>query len=976
MNKLILPVLFLSAALLAEPVPNKRLAPPHKDQKGPQLGAVFRNNTYFPVYEKGETAVLNCYVKNGELKENDVLVWKLFDWQKKLLKSGRIEVTPEQMKQALDLQFNEEKAGCYFVELKLEKSGITVPWEGSRPKGYVTFGVQPGIARLPLKDPKESRFGMNGITNIEEDLYSPVGTMLGIHWADHMLRPWRLEKKRGDYREVSKEKIEEIWKIPYHKSPIRVMLSAEKNKVVLLHHLQGLPHHLVKVPKEYEGKPVKSLESAYIYNDPVYYREFLGKLVRSTRNYRETKLKYETTSHYLIHWEPDWHWRGSTDEFLQMYKDSWQVIRENDPKGILLGANIGVLDRAVPRMRELFEKGLASYIQGVAVHLYFLPIFSLPEDKNLHGDCREMRRLTDQYLGKNAPLMNTEWGTCAVKTMQVDHPLLLNHMYRFIRGHLIALGEGFSTTFLFYSTDYNFINYPDSGEHGYGMTFNLSRTNFGGLNSQPKPTYMAAVAMTQLIEGTQSLGRLDYLDPEVFAYTFRRADKNLVALWAPHRKQTVTLNTGVESVTVYDIMGNSSTVKTPDGKITLTANEYPQYILGISDTVLPTAPRNASSLFREAKADLMTGSSLDVLLNKKTAGKFTYRLVLANQDTVTIKDGRLPKTISAGARKLEAYDEKGNFVESMMLNVISPLRITEFADIPGKNGALSLGVTVANRSKEPQKATLLLLYRKDSVAERNIELKGNETKQVRFDVSNLYQGLGLADLSVMAYSDYGILAEKTKHNWGVSSASALSPVIDGNLNEWNRKKFSPVHGRRAMIRNNKWTGNEDFSVCYQTAADEKGIYIALEVTDDSDYYKTDLKKPWLADCVMFAIGKNTNHSGAWENVQFFSVGRDENGKAAVHSMIGLPPNQELIPLGKETVNAEVKRDEKRKVTVYEIHVPWKTIGGKVPYFGLGIAIEDADSEADVVQDRHSEITLMGGIPFFMSSALMSTVHVK
>ena len=130
-----------------------------------------------------------------------------------------------------------------------------------------------------------------------------------------------------------------------------------------------------------------------------------------------------TRSRYLIHWEPDWSWRGSTDEFLQMYRDASRAIRENDPSGMLLGTNHGVLERAVPRMSELFEKGACRFHSGGCGSSLFLPVRALPEEKNLHGNCREMRRLTDRWLGRNAPLMNTEWGTCAVKTLLVDHPL-------------------------------------------------------------------------------------------------------------------------------------------------------------------------------------------------------------------------------------------------------------------------------------------------------------------------------------------------------------------------------------------------------------------------------------------------------------------------------------------------------------------------------------------------------------------------
>ncbi len=967
-------LLVFSLTLTGEPLPNRRLAPPHKDQKGPQIGAVFCRSTYFPVYRRGERVILNCYVKNGVLAADDVLVWKLFDWRKTLVDSGRINVTPKQMKEALDLEFKPEKAGCYFVELNLEKSRITIPWEGSRPKGYVTFGILPELQALPLKKPEDSRFGMCGITNIEEDKYAPLGTMLGIHWADYVFFPFRKEKSRGEWKEVSKEEVERLWRVPYPKSQIQNLRSAARHQIATLNFLHGLPHHLVKVPDELRGKKVKALESAYIYNDPAYYRDLIGRMVRTVRNFRETKLTYMTRSRYLIHWEPDWSWRGSTDEFLQMYRDASRAIRENDPSGMLLGTNHGVLERAVPRMSELFEKGLADFIQGVAVHLYFLPVRALPEEKNLHGNCREMRRLTDRWLGRNAPLMNTEWGTCAVKTLLVDHPLLMNHMYRFIRGHLIALGEGFTTTYFFYSTDYNFIGYPDGGEHGYGMTFNLSWTNFGGLNCQPKPTYMAAAAMTRLLEGTQALGRLDYLDSDVFVYSFRRGSENLLVVWSPYGEREVRLRTGRETIRKFDIMGNFEELVSPDGMLTLRADEYPVYLLGISDYALATAPRSGDSVFRVPVAELAAGASLqEVLSEKGRARKLSFLLHREGRDSFPAEKGCLPKEIVSGPRLLEAYDENGSYLESMMVNVLSPIRITELEDIAGKEGRLSAGVHLSNSSAEERTVSVQLSYGKKPGPVKTCTLKPGENKVLPFDVTRLYQGRALTELSAAAFSRYGLETEFLRPNWGVTSATELDAVIDGRLEEWPETAFSARQGKELLVRAEGWRGNGDFSVRYQTAASEKGVAVALEVWDDVDCFQTRPETPWRADGLLFAVGLDSDRRGSWERIRFFSIGRGEDGNAIVHSMIGLPPNQQLYRIGREQLNAAVRRVESEKKTIYEFFLPWKTIGEKSSCFGLGIALMDADSPGDVTADRHREINLMGGIPFFMSSARMGTI---
>lgn len=700
-------------------------------------------------------------------------------------------------------------------------------------------------------------------------------------------------------------------------------------------------------------------------------------MVRTTRNYRETKMNYMTHSRYLIHWEPDWVWRGTTDEFLQMYKDASEVIRKEDPSGLLLGANYGVLANAVPRMRELFEKGLAQYIRGVAVHLYFLPVSSLPEDKNLHGNCREMRRLVDRYLGSGAPLMNTEWGACVEKTLLVDHPVLVSHMMRFIRGHLIALGEGFDTTYFFYSTDYNFINYPENGEHGYGMTFNLSWTNFGGLNCQPKPTYMAAAAMTRLLEGTRSLGRLDWLDPELFVYSFRRGNENLLAAWSPHETRELRLRTGTGKVTVYDVMGNANEVATPDETLSIRVGRIPVYIQGISDKALATAPRTADAVFRAPHAELQSDAALaELLTDSGKKGGFSFRFSSDGRRPVVAENGVLPPDTGFGPRLLEAFDKDGRCLESMLVEIVSPLQISDITETVETDGRLLAQVHITNRSDKAGNASLQLTYAENPVEVKQIVLKPHESARIPFDVTHLYKGRPLADLSAAAFRTQGLENEFIRSNWGVASASKCRPVIDGKLDDWPAENFSPYLGRECLTKLKDWKGNQDFSVRYQIAADSRGISAAIEVRDDVDYFRADPDKPWRADSIMFAIGKESDRRGGWERIHFFSVSRDQDGKTALNSLIGLPPNQKLSRIDGKDAKAAVLRNENEKTTVYEVFIPWEIVDGKVSEFGFGASIFDADSKENVDSDNHREIFLMGGVPFFMSNALMSTVKVE
>lgn len=113
----------------------------------------------FSVFAYGEPVKLRLSLKGEGFSGSDTLQWRLCDYSNRQLESGSLPVTAEELKKGIDFQLKNQKAGCFFLYMKLEKSGITIPWKGSRLPGYVTFGVLPELKALPLKYSDDSRFG-------------------------------------------------------------------------------------------------------------------------------------------------------------------------------------------------------------------------------------------------------------------------------------------------------------------------------------------------------------------------------------------------------------------------------------------------------------------------------------------------------------------------------------------------------------------------------------------------------------------------------------------------------------------------------------------------------------------------------------------------------------------------------------------------------------------------------------------------
>jgi hypothetical protein len=116
---------------------------------------------------------------------------------------------------------------------------------------------------------------------------------------------------------------------------------------------------------------------------------------------------------------------------------------------------------------------------------------------------------------------------------------------------------------------------------------------------------MAFAAMTRIIDGTQTLGRLNGLPKMVYGYAFQQLGGGSVvtALWTHNNAQwptssgsySPTYSTSyaltVDSpgtsgkVTVLDVMGNASSVQYTNGVANLTLTESPIYVVSSNASV-------------------------------------------------------------------------------------------------------------------------------------------------------------------------------------------------------------------------------------------------------------------------------------------------------------------------------------------------------------------------------------------------------
>jgi hypothetical protein len=266
-------------------------------------------------------------------------------------------------------------------------------------------------------------------------------------------------------------------------------------------------------------------------------------------------------------------------------------VHSTDPNAAVMGPTTQSLGGCASWLERLVPEGYGKYLDAVSCHGYYIIGASSalpPEAGNLPSKVQALRQTMADLLPVGTKLFVTETG--------IGYPMgshyaanfptsavLTEHAEAVVRTHLIMLGEGVDTSFVFYSADFE-------THCGFGVYFNLDvATNAASGNIQPKPAAMAIAAATRLIDGSRSLGALTNMPAGGYGYSFLLSNSTQVmtALWAHNTTYNASESyelqvapTGTSgTVVMFDTMGNASAVAYTNGLLKVTLGEMPVYVL-------------------------------------------------------------------------------------------------------------------------------------------------------------------------------------------------------------------------------------------------------------------------------------------------------------------------------------------------------------------------------------------------------------
>jgi hypothetical protein len=532
-------------------------------------------------------------------KAADTVEWQIRDAWNTVKASGRFPVKAQPG--TYTLACTSGAAGYFSVSASLASGKTTLPSRGTRPAGIASFGVLPDVSSaLPpvtYAHPDQHRFGGQGAAYLKPgedccsgDGYRPLYTDLGLTWVNDNRNWYMTEEKGPNTFNASADNLAPFFK---------------PGDLLRLIQLDGIPAWASPTKERTHSWAPASLDA---------YRAYMKRVGEESNTVRKSWFPRQTHNYYQVTWEPDYEgglpWKDTDANLVAMYKATHEAIHAGDPNAVVMGLTLSNLASNAKWLRRLAPLGIGKYLDGVSAHGYY-DVGTSPSHpperfdadpstaaKAMPGMMRDLRRAMTETVKPGAKLFVTETGVSYdLGSKYGPGSPNWNVLYAqgavVARAHLILLGEGADVSFVFYSADI-------PNETGYGIFFDLvnPQGGFGQKQISPKPAAMAVAAMTRLVDGTTTMGYVNDTPKGVYAYAFQRLNggKVVTALWTHDNSvwpgangfdagHAVNYSLAVDgptksgSVTVFDMMGNASTVQYSDGRVPLVLTEAPVYVV-------------------------------------------------------------------------------------------------------------------------------------------------------------------------------------------------------------------------------------------------------------------------------------------------------------------------------------------------------------------------------------------------------------
>ncbi|MEZ0298652.1 MAG: sugar-binding protein [Candidatus Methylacidiphilales bacterium] len=299
-------------------------------------------------------------------------------------------------------------------------------------------------------------------------------------------------------------------------------------------------------------------------------------------------------------WNEPWD-KMSPEDFAKVCQYIAEVILKDRPNAIL-GPNLYGNTSPYEYDLKLIKAGGLKGMKMVALHPY-----AGSENREWF---RGYRKWLKEQTGTDMDIYITEYGSHSTP----EGPARRSEMEqarRVVRQSIALYAEGAKALIPHWA-----------GQSEKTPTYIEDWFGFVRKNEQPKPVLLAHANCARLIDGSRYIGDLWY-GPGVGASVFEKNGSQIVALWTlgtegkageeNTARAEIEVEPGVPEVVVTDILGRENKLKAENGKVKLTLDESPIYLVGVA----PSMTRVASKDLREDRWPKPAKPARAVRISKK-----------------------------------------------------------------------------------------------------------------------------------------------------------------------------------------------------------------------------------------------------------------------------------------------------------------------------------------------------------------------
>ncbi len=355
---------------------------------------------------------------------------------------------------------------------------------------------------------------------------------------------------------------------------------------------------------------------------------------------------------YEILWEPTAYFSGKPEDLVEYLKIASASLKKFAPNARLAAPTLDRLsyestvfgspaagqDNFLEYTRKLFKAGMGRYLDIYSIHPYTKSNRS-PEENRMAEAVRELKKLLRAETGREIPIIGTEHGYSSSSCESE-----LRNARFLIRGNLILLGEGVKFNMAFYPC------FPSSNGSDYGFFYCTEPKKRTMIS--PRPQVPAYAAMTYFLEGFRGTESLD-LPGSARGYAYENGEKVVLALWDYRQKnRSLTLPVGKKTPRAFDWMGNEMPIFPKDGFVTVQLGPEVIYLLDVDPECFGHRAQRPKITFDTPRIALLPGGKamLDVTL-KAADSKPVSAAMIVESEVLSSRPSRVQVTLQPGERK-------------------------------------------------------------------------------------------------------------------------------------------------------------------------------------------------------------------------------------------------------------------------------------------------------------------------------------